>query len=271
VIVSSRQFRKLFGKPSFVAACTLLAAGLLGTRQAEATVMFGGSGSGLSASASFTISPANTLTILLSNTDAKADNLAPNQVLTGVFFNLGNAALSKVSATLPGGSSVIQTAQCNIACAGATNVSGEWGYAFAGSGFNPAVAGTNQGIASAGYLGGANKRFDKTAPNYDGPASGALNGSDFGVVPDGWTGTGNGGVENEALIEGPVKFVLNIPVGLTEAMISNVYFTYGTAYGERTLTGSGTGAAAIPEPGSLALMGAGFAFLASQLRRRRRS
>ena len=48
-------------------------------------------------------------------------------------------------------------------------------------------------------------------------------------------GSGNGGLNGVALIEGTVKFVLNIPDGLQESDISNVYFTYGTSPNENTL------------------------------------
>jgi hypothetical protein len=257
-----------------VASCVVLALGLAAAHPAEASVMFSATGSGLSAQATFTITETagstNTLTILLSNTDAQGDNFTSSQILTGLFFNLGTAAFVKpaeLGATLPSGSSVDQFENCTVSCQGATNVGGEWGYAFAGSGFNPAVVGANQGVGSAGYLGGPSTLFGGT--NYEGPPSGSLNGAEFGIVPDGWTGTGNGGVQNDALIEGPVKFVLIIPDGLTEAMISNVYFTYGTSFGEMTLTGT-TGNVSIPEPGTLALMGIGLAYLAARGRRRHR-
>ena len=54
----------------------------------------------------------------------------------------------------------------------------------------------------------------------------------------GWPYSGNGGLDNNALIEGTVKFVLNGVSGFTEADIKNVYFTYGTSAGENTVPGT---------------------------------
>jgi len=86
----------------------------------------------------------------------------------------------------------------------------------------------SQGFSSSGYLiANANKgNFDGS--NYDNPK--ALDGINFGIVSDGWVaGSGNGGLDGVALIEGIVKFVLDIPDGLEETDLNNVYFTYGTS------------------------------------------
>ena len=93
-----------------VALLTVLAfAGF--ANQANATIVFSGSGGGLSASASFTISGTQ-LTILLSNTDSATGAGAPTspaEVLSGLFFNLGTAAFTPSYARTTGNGSIIQT------------------------------------------------------------------------------------------------------------------------------------------------------------------
>ena len=78
--------------------------------------------------------------------------------------------------------------------------------------------------------------------------------------------SGNGGLDNNALIEGTVKFVLNIPSGLSESDIKNVYFTYGTSAGENTIPGTTSAtptststptSGSIPEPALLTMLGMG--------------
>jgi hypothetical protein len=241
---------------------------------ANATVTFAGASSGLSASASFTISGSQ-LTILLSNTDTASGSGAPttpSEVLSGLFFNLGTSTFTPVSATLPSGSSIIQTAQCTVpaSCVGATNVGGEWSYAAGGGSW---LSGTTQGIASSGYLNANTSAGNFGGSNLDGPV--ALNGIEFGIVPDGWVDySGNGGLDGNALTEGAVKFVLNIPSTLTEAMIKDVYFTYGTSstepYVRGTTTGNTTSGSTIPEPALLSLLGLALIGIGYRARRARR-
>ncbi len=134
-----------------VALLTVLALGGF-ANQANATVVFSGSGGGLSATASFTISGTQ-LTILLSNTDAATGAGAPDdpaEVLSGLFFNLGTTAFTPSTAKTTGNGSIIQTANCDItSCSGQTNIGGEWSYAYGGVNW---LTGTNQGISSSGYL-----------------------------------------------------------------------------------------------------------------------
>jgi len=242
-----------------------------GATRSEATV-FTGSGSGLSASASFTISGPlgnRQLMILLTNTDdasgANAPTDAPN-VLTGLFFNLGTSTFTPQSAMLESNASIIQTNKCDVNCVGQTNVGGEFSYASGGAGW---LAGTTQGIASSGYLNANTNAGNFKGVNYDDPV--ALDGINFGMVPDTWmAGSGNGGLDKVALIEGSVKFVLNIPDGLTEDQIKNVFFTYGTQAGEKTLVAqaAGIGPRSIPEPVTLSMLGIALAGFAYRLRRR---
>ena len=262
-----RKSRSLFG------LITILTFAWLAPRaDAATTATFSNTASGLSASATFTIS-GNTLTILLTNTDTATGGGAPQNsanVLSGLFFNLG-ATLSPGSATLPGGSSIIQTGNCDVNnCVGKTDVGGEWSYASGGASW---LAGTNQGISSSGYLNNntSSGNFGSAATNYQSPA--ALDGIQFGIVPDGWVaGSGNGGLDNNALIEGSVQFVLTGVAGLQASDISNVYFTYGTSANENTLRGTTSGAqsssgSSVPEPALLSLIGLGAVGVARRLKR----
>ena len=256
--------------------------------QADASVMFSNSANGLSASATFTISGAagsRQLTILLTNTDAATGSGSPTDpatTLTGLFWNLGTSTFTPVSATLEPNASIIQTNQCIVGgnytgCAGETNVGGEFSYASGGVG---SLASTTQGISSSGYLNANTNMGNFNGPNWDDPA--AIDGINFGLEPDGWVaGSGNGGLDGVPLIEGTVKFVLNIPDGLQESDIKNVYFTYGTALGEGTLpgtggvttSGGGTTTAGgttgnVPEPATLSMLGLALAGVSYRLRKR---
>jgi len=245
------------------------------TPRADASVLFSNTSNGLSASASFSIS-GTTLTILLTNTDSATGTGAPKDpanTLSGLFFNLGSSAFVPVSAKLPNGSSIIQTENCDAnPCVGEKNVGGEFSYAYGGANW---LAGTNQGIASSGYLNANTSAGNFNGLNLDNPN--ALDGINFGIVPDGWVaGSGNGGLDSVALIEGAVKFVLTIPNGLKESDIKNVYFTYGTAPNEGTLGGTTSGTpsttttttSGVPEPGMLSLLGVALAGVGVRLRRR---
>ena len=255
---------------SFLSFLAVLLVALCRVPDAGATALFTGSTGGLSAQAEFTIA-GETLTILLTNTDAATGSGAPDipaEILTGLFFNLGTSAFTPTSAIIEPGGTITQGSNCDpaSACDGETNVGGEWSYAFGGVSW---LSGENQGIASTGYLNDNTSAGNFGGPDLQDPTG--LNGLEFGVVPAGFVPfSGNGGVDDNALIAGTVKFVLEVPAGLSESSISNVYFTYGTSPGEGTVPGTGitTTGAQVPEPAALALLGIGFAVIGYRMRRR---
>jgi hypothetical protein len=259
---------------------TVLALAVCAPR-ADASVLVSASGGGLSAKAEFSIAgPAGnrTLTVLLTNTDFATGNQAPDvqaEVLTGLFFNLGTSTFTPVSASLVSGGQIIQTSKCDVACAGSTNVGGEFSYASGGVSW---LSGTTQGISSSGYLNNNTSMGNfPGGVNYDNPA--ALDGINFGIVPDGWTpfSGDTGGLDKVALVDGTVQFVFKIPDGLKESDLKNVYFTYGTSKNEGTLVGTtgtsqtsggGQTSGSIPEPAALSMLGIALAGLGYRLRKR---
>ena len=165
----------------------------------------------------------------------------------------GNPSLTPVSATIPAGSSIIQSASCNPGpCPGVTNVGGEFGYqaaAFTGS--------ADRGIASSGYLTtglvGNIGNFNSGAAgvDLDGPAS--LNGINFGIISAAAGFNPNGGLTGRPLIQDTVVFLLSGVSGLSNSDISHVSFQYGTSLTELNVPGRPPGK--LPEPGTLALLG----------------
>ncbi|KAM3102938.1 XDD4 family exosortase-dependent surface protein [Phormidesmis sp. 146-12] len=194
------------------------------------SVLFSGTDSGRSASALFDLSN-NVLSIALNNTST-ADSLVPTDVLTGLFFDIGNnLKLNPISARLGNGSSIYGGSS------NTTNVGGEWG-------FNSKLAigssSYNYGMSAAGLgLFGPKNRFD-TSANLSGTEN--VGGLDYGIVTAGDNPTtGNGGL-NRDLIKGSVVFsfgVSGLPAGFDLAKaISSVRFQYGTNTAEPSFAGS---------------------------------
>jgi hypothetical protein len=261
---------KIFGKIGLfgLAAIAVSSAPALAT-----TITFSGSGTGVSgaslaAQAIFEFAD-DTLTVTLINV-ATGDNTTPlpgqdvpGNTLTGVFFDLtGNPILSPVSATI-GEELIVQGNLCSIGPCGTsqTNVGGEFRY---DTGVFP--GGADQGIASAGYIGGVG---NFGGPNLDGPPSGAVNGINFGIISDDPNFDPNGGLAVPLILH-QVVFMLTGVDGLSADDVSNVSFQYGTSLTEPIITGDCVDCTQdTPEPTTLLLLGCGLAALGLYRRRPR--
>ena len=208
---------------------------------ASATLFTGSSGS-LAASADFSVVGGN-LQVILTNTST-ADVLVPTDVLTGLFFTSVPATLTPVSALL-GGSQVFQGTTTAITVSGG-NVGGEWGYA-GGAGASSA----GLGVFSFGNFNG---------PELQGPANGALDGVQYGILSAGDdTTTGNAPILGSQLIKNSVTFTLS-GIGVPPVTITNVVFQYGTDLSEPHFPGNPGppgGDVNVPIPPTFLLMGSG--------------
>ena len=213
------------------------------------------SGTGLSAAADFNIVGPN-LTLTLTNTGS-ADANAPGQVLTAVFFNITpTSTLTPVSALLGPTSTVVYDPQGQPA---GGNVGGEWAYGNFLASTNPFNA--TQGVSSAGF--GLFGQANFNGPDLESPT--AVNGVQYGILPAGWVPAGdNGGLTGSGGLIAPnggnPSVVFNLSgLPTTGGVISNVFFQYGTAFGEFS---------SVPDGGTtLMLLGSALACL-GVLRRR---
>ena len=224
---------------------------LLTAGSAKAIFFQATNGGGLGASANFTIDGGN-LILQLTNTGT-ADVNVPSEVLTGVFFDIaGNPTLSSISAVLGPGSSVVLDPQGQPA---GGVVGGEWAYAKFLASTNPFNA--TQGVSSVGLDLFGIATFP--GANLAGPANGAVNGIQYGIVPTAYSSVGdNGGISGSGgLIKNSVVFNLGAFGGALTG-ISNVGFQYGSSFGENHVPDGGT---------TLMLLGSALACLGA-LRRR---
>jgi hypothetical protein len=215
----------------------------------------------LAASAVFSRSGSD-LIVTLSNTSA-ADATVPTDILTGIFFEVtGDPLLTRTSALMPLGSSVLVGGTGVDVTPADRVVGGEWAYLNA---LNQ-VPSTNEGISSSGLgIFGPGDVFP--GANLQGPAEPA--GIQYGITSAGDNlTTGNGGLSGENLIKNSVVFTLSGYSGEPDANITNVAFQYGTGLDEPRFPGDFLHA---PEPGSWVLLGiGGLALAIGRLLKRRR-
>jgi hypothetical protein len=188
------------------------------------------------------------LVVTLSNTSA-ADATVPTDILTGIFFEVtGDPLLTRTSALVPLGSSVLVGGTGADVTPVDRVVGGEWAYLNA---LNQVPA-TNEGISSSGLgIFGPSNVFP--GANLQGPADPA--GIQYGITSAGDNlTTGNGGLSGQNLIKNSVVFTLSGYSGEPSANITSVAFQYGTALDEPRVPGIELHA---PEPGSWVLLGIG--------------
>ncbi len=240
-----------------VLLCALL---LLVQPALAGAISFGFSSGNRAATVNFDSSGGD-LIVTLTNTST-FDVLVPTDVLTAVFFELdGNPTLTRVSALLPAGHSVLVGGTGVDVTPGDRVVGGEWSYL---SGItNP--SGHNQGVSSTGVGSfGPGNLFP--GGNLQGPAS--PDGLQYGITSAGDDLlTGNGGVSGQHLIRNSVVFTLSGFSGEPDNVITAVRFLYGTSLDEPQFEGETT--VIVPEPSTLALAIGGLAIAGLLCRRRR--
>ena len=192
--------------------------------------------------------------------------------MTAVFFDLaGNPTLTRQSAVLSAGSTIVHVPTRRTGTDPGGSVGGEWAYR---ADLHGTGAPARQGISStgAGDIFGTKDLFPGS--NLQGPLS--PDGLQYGITSKGDDlTTGNKAVTGGkwwnpvSLIQHSVVFTLGgLPIGFALDDISNVSFNYGT--GVCTIPGTPE-AGVIPEPASLAVWGmlGGVGFVAGYRRRKK--
>jgi hypothetical protein len=206
--------------------------------------------------------------VTLTNTSATGVSV-PADVLTAVFFSaVGDPTLTRTSAVLNGGSSVVVSSGTNPGTDPGGVVGGEWAYRSSISASS--APGANQGISSSGFsIFGPGDRFPGS--NLQGPTS--PDGVQYGIIGTGGIVNPNGGIKGQGLIQNSVVFTLSgLPTGFNvDTDVANVFFQYGTALSEPSFPGHRPQNA--PEPATILLMGLSMGGLAAfrALKRKRAS
>jgi hypothetical protein len=204
----------------------------------------------LKASATFVVSNLE-LVVTLSNTGT-SDPRSPNEILTGVFFDIvGDPHLTPVSATV-GGSSTIIGHRLPLGFNG--NVAGEWAYKN-GLSYIGANGIDNEGISSTKLSWFKKKDM---FPGSKIKGSSPLSGAQFGITTlNDLMSNDQGGIKNKALVQNTVVFVFEgLPSQFTLNDISDVNFQYGTSI-KKGIDVSGLLVRQIPEPSAVSLVAVG--------------
>ncbi|MBI3837456.1 MAG: hypothetical protein HY288_05935 [Planctomycetia bacterium] len=205
------------------------------------SITYSFSNGSLAASADFERS-GNNLIVTLTNTSA-GDAQLPTDILTGIFFDVtGDPLLTRTSAIVPFGSSVLVGGTGADVTPSDRVVGGEWAYLNNLESVSP----HNSGISSSGLnIFGSGDLFP--GDNLQGPTS--PDGVQFGIIPAGDNLlTGNGALSGQDLIKNTVVFMLGGFAGEPNATILGVAFQYGTALDQPRFEGHA------PEPSSLVLL-----------------
>ena len=194
----------------------------------------------ISAQATFT-HDGSFLDITLQNTGPAAR--VQSDALLGLMFTLGSGNLTPLTASLGAGSSYIIPSGVTLQPLG-----DEWQYKQGGSSFPD---GTNAGVSAAG--------FDIFGHGNFGSSSNNLKGAAYGLV-NGLSSEANKPMKKDYVFRNnAITLRLGAPAGFSLNQISNVYFQYGTGLNEPRLPGvprnTPPNPPAVPEPGTMSLMG----------------
>jgi hypothetical protein len=197
----------------------------------------------LAASASFELTSATNLRVVLRNTSLQTygganGNAVPTDVLTALFFDTNpsllasNPLVSAVASSIvtgSGGGFTVTNGPINVQHPA---VAGGWDY----------NAPSPQGVGTVG-LGIFNL-----------PGGAQLH---YGIVNSLYAGNGNGGVTSRDLIRDTVEFDFTVVAGFNLNDIHNVEFQYGTSLSAPRLFGTPPGGGVVPVPGGLVLAATG--------------
>jgi protein with PEP-CTERM/exosortase system signal len=224
-----------------MALLTLVCGLLLCWSNSANALLFSTAPGAMAASADFEILAGGFLQVTLTNTGT-GNPANPADILTALFFNLaGDPSLSRDSAVLGAGSTVIHGPAVSTDPA-PNGVGGEWAYNNTQS-----VNGANEGISSAGFgTFGVGDRFP--GKNLQGPDS--VNGVQYGITTAFDTPVGdNMGISTVGLIKNQVVFTLDNFTG-SLADISHVSFQYGTMLSDTNIPGTPP----VPDSGPTAML-----------------